>query len=276
MSATAESMITEERIAEFRDDGVTVLRGVFDDWIETLRRGVERNMADPGPYTKHYTPEGGSGRFFGDYCNWQRFEEYEDFVRHSPAGAIAGRLMGGTVARFFHEHVLVKEPGTLERTPWHHDLPYYGIDATRTCSLWIPLDEVPADVCAEFVAGSHRWGRTFLPRMFSGEDYIREDRHHEAIPDFDNRRDEFDIRRWSVAPGDAIAFHFLTVHGAPPNPSTRRRRAFAARFVGDDATYAERSGRTSPPFPGLVGRLRHGDPLDVPEFPVVWRADAVR
>jgi len=273
MSATSQPIVSDTSVEEFQTHGVTVLRGVFSEWIQTLQRGVERNLADPGPYTKGYTPEGGSGRFFGDYCNWQRIPEYEDFVRHSAAGAIAGRLMQSSQARFFHEHVLVKEPGTEERTPWHHDQPYYGIDGSKNCSLWIPLDAVPEDTCIEFVAGSHRWGRQFLPRMFSGEDYIRSDDDHEPIPDFDRHRDEYDIRTWAVEPGDAIAFHFLTVHGAPPNLSaSRRRRAFSARWVGDDATYAVRSGRTSPPFPELVGRLAHGDALDVPEFPLVWKA----
>ena len=271
MGTSSVTPVDDARIEEFQEHGVTLLRGVFDDWIDSLRHGVERNLEDPGPFTKGYTPQGGSGRFFGDYCNWQRFTEYEEFVRHSPAGAIAGQLMRSRHARFFHEHVLVKEPGTEERTPWHHDAPYYGIDATKSCSLWIPLDAVPEDTCVEFVAGSHRWGRTFLPRMFSGEDYIRADDEHEPIPDFDNHRDDYDIRTWAVQPGDAIAFHFLTVHGAPANLSaTRRRRAFSARFVGDDATWAVRSGRTSPPFPELTGRLAHGAPLDVPEFPIVW------
>jgi ectoine hydroxylase-related dioxygenase (phytanoyl-CoA dioxygenase family) len=273
MGTRSETRVKQSCIEEFQEQGVTVLRSVFDDWIETLRRGVERNLSAPGPYTKGYTPEGGSGRFFGDYCNWQRIPEYEDFVRHSCAGAIAGQLMRSRHARFFHEHVLVKEPGTEERTPWHHDGPYYGIETTKSCSLWIPLDPVPEDTCVEFVAGSHRWGRVFLPRMFSGEDYIRADDDHEPIPDFDHHREDYDIRTWSLAPGDAIAFHFLTVHGAPPNLSpTLRRRAFSARWVGDDATYAVRSGRTSPPFPELVGRLNDGDSLDVPEFPIIWEA----
>jgi len=271
MSTMPDPPVTSVQCEEFRVHGVTLLRDAFGDWIDRLRRGVERNLSDPGPYTKGYTKDGEPGKFFGDYCNWQRFAEYEDFVRHSPAGAIAGQLMQSRHARFFHEHVLVKEPGTEERTPWHHDQPYYGVDGTRNCSLWIPLDPVAEDTCPEFVAGSHRWGRRYLPRMFSGEDYIREDDDHEPMPDFDDHREDYDIRAWAMQPGDAIAFHFLTVHGAPPNLSGRRR-AFAARWVGDDATYAVRSGRTSPPFPELVGRLSHGDPLDVPEFPLIWQA----
>jgi ectoine hydroxylase-related dioxygenase (phytanoyl-CoA dioxygenase family) len=159
MSVASDPPISSEQVEEFQLHGVTVLRDLFGDWIDTLRRGVERNLADPGPYTKGYTKNGGPGKFFGDYCNWQRFAEYEDFVRNSQAGAVAGRLMQSRHARFFHEHVLVKEPGTEERTPWHHDQPYYGVDGTKTCSLWIPLDPVPEDTCVEFVAGSGRGTR---------------------------------------------------------------------------------------------------------------------
>jgi ectoine hydroxylase-related dioxygenase (phytanoyl-CoA dioxygenase family) len=72
-----------------------------------------------------------------------------------------------------------------------------------------------------------------------------------------------------MEPGDAIAFSFMTVHGAPANRSRSTRRAFSSRWLGDDARYAERSGRTSPPFPDLA--LKHGDPLEVAQFPLVHR-----
>ncbi|MDD1303384.1 hypothetical protein PT211_20710, partial [Klebsiella pneumoniae] len=41
-----------------------------------------------------------------------------------------------------------------------------------------------------------------------------------------------------------------------------------SRWVGDDASFADRGGVTSPPFPELT--LRDGDPLDSPLFPQVW------
>ena len=58
--------------------------------------------------------------------------------------AIAGALMQSRTVRFFHEHVLVKEPGASEATPLHHDDPYYCVDGDRNVSFWIPLDPVPA------------------------------------------------------------------------------------------------------------------------------------
>ena len=255
----------------FRRDGVVLLQGVFTDWIDRLREGVDRNMRNPGPFGRDYLEEGRAGRFFGDYCNWSRIDEYRDFLFHSPAPRIAAELMDSNNVRIFHEHVLVKEPGTDKITPWHHDQPYYCVDGKQVCSMWIPLDPVGIETCPEFVAGSHEWGRWFLPRKFSGIDYDHDDARLEPMIDIDGHRDEYDIRSWSLQPGDAIAFHFLTIHGAPANLSgSHRRRGFAARWLGDDAVYARRSGEVSPPFPGLEQRLRPGDPMDTEEFPLVF------
>ena len=263
--------IDDAIVERFRRAGVAHLDGAFTEWIEVLRAGVERNMRSPGPYTKEYEPEGSKGYFFGDYCNWARIPEYRDFVLHSPAAAMAARLMESRTARFFHEHVLVKEPETESRTPWHHDLPYYCIDGTQTVSFWTALDPVPRPICLELVVGSHRWGKSFLPKKFVGVDYEREGEALDTMPDIDARRGEFEIASFDMAPGDAIAFHFLTVHGAPGNASkSARRRAFAHRWVGDDVRFKLRGGEVSPPFPEAHRRLRDGDPLQGPEFPLVW------
>ena len=46
---------------------------------------------------------------------------------------------------------------------------------------------------------------------------------------------------------DCIVFHGLTIHGAPGNPSSqRRRRAISTTRLGDDTTYVERAGLVEP------------------------------
>ena len=148
-----------ETIAFFRTNGACVLRGAFTQWIEILRAGVARNLAEPSADVKIYQGEKGSGRFIGDYCNWDRIPEYHDFIFQSDAADIARQLMGTQTVRLFHEHVLVKEPGADVPTPWHQDQPYYCVDGTDTVSLWIPLDPVPRERTLEFVAGSQAWGK---------------------------------------------------------------------------------------------------------------------
>jgi ectoine hydroxylase-related dioxygenase (phytanoyl-CoA dioxygenase family) len=264
-------VLKDADIETFEKDGVLVMRGIFDDWIDTLCKGVEKNMRNPGPWGREYTQAGEPGRFFGDYCNWHRIGEYHDFLFNSEAPTLAAQLMQSNQVRVFHEHVLVKEPGTDKITPWHHDQPYYCVDGRQVCSMWIPLDPVPIETCPEFIAGSHQWGQWFIPRKFSGVDYDHKDKKLDSIPDINSQRDNYDIRSWELEPGDAIAFHSLTVHGAPSNQSARhRRRGFAARWLGDDAVYAQRSGEISPPFPGLEKRLSPGDAITGEEFPLVF------
>ena len=273
-NSTSETLVDPALAETFRRDGVVLLPGLFADWVEPLRKGIHHNMAEPGPDSRHYRndPEtDNSPQFFGDYCNWQRIEEYREFLMTSPAASVAGSLMGAREVRLFHEHVLVKEPGATTQTPWHHDQPYYCVDGHQTCSLWMPLDPVPRETAIEFVAGSHRWETWYRPERFDGSP-LNDGDGLAALPDIDANRNDYDIRGWAMEPGDAVAFSFLTLHGAPPNRSNRTsRRAFSSRWVGDDATFAVRGGVTSPPFREVD--LPHGAKLDHPAFPVVWRRD---
>jgi ectoine hydroxylase-related dioxygenase (phytanoyl-CoA dioxygenase family) len=271
MDQTTLPKLTEDEVAGYRHDGVLCLRGAFADWVEPLRRGVERNIAEPGPVATEHKLDDGKGRFFEDYCNWERIPEYRDFVLNSPSAAFVGQLTGSQRVQIFHEHVLVKEPGTTKATVWHHDLPYYCVQGHQNASIWLALDPVPRAVCPRFVAGSHLWGKLYYPRLFDdGSNYDYEDAGYETVPDIDAAPEDYEILSWELAPGDAIVFNFLTLHGAPGNASGSRRRGFATRWLGDDMRFAERYGTTSPPYPGIG--LGDGDPLREDWFPVVWRA----
>ncbi len=263
--------LDEATVAAFRTDGVVPVRGVFKEWIEPLRSGVGYNIENPGPFGRSYMGDGGGGRFLSDYCNWQRIPEYRDFIFNSPVAVLAAQLMGSREVRLFHEHVLVKEPQAGVATPWHQDAPYYCVQGPKTVSFWVPLDEVPRERTLEFIAGSHKGDRLFQPQYFNGK-ALNEGDGLDTLPDIDADRTAFDIRGWALSPGDAIAFDYRTVHGAPVNnsPSTQRR-AFSLRLVGDDARFVRLPGKaTSPPFPDLA--LKTGDRLDVPEFPVLLDA----
>lgn len=256
-------------VDEFRRDGATVVRGVVSaDTLAELADAVEQNMADPGPWANDYTPDGRTGRFFGDYVNWQRFGGYRHAALDGPLPRLAAALMGSTTTRFFHEHTLVKEPGTAEITPWHHDDPYYCIDGLQNVSLWVPLDPVPLEASMEFVAGSHRWNRRFVPRKFVDHTpYAAPDEGFELVPDIESDRADLQILCWAVEPGDLLAFHYRTLHAAPGTAgrTSHRRRAVSFRYVGDDAVLATRPWLHSPPFEPI----EPGAALDDDRFPLV-------
>lgn len=267
--------ISAADIKRFREDGAVALRGLLaPEWIERLRDGVEENLRAPGPMASSYTDEGKTGRYFGDYCNWDRIKAFRDVFFDSELAEAAARLMDSERAFVFHEHVLIKEPGTQEYTPWHQDQPYYVAAGEQTISFWVPLDPVSSAVCPHFLRGSHRSGQLYRPRYFKdGRDYGYDysDGRYVPVPDIDgdsaaNAR----MMCWDLEPGDAVAFHFRTLHNAPSNEMPARRRAVSFRMFGDDARYAERPGLPSPPYPEMGLELDDGDRLPLDWFPQVW------
>jgi ectoine hydroxylase-related dioxygenase (phytanoyl-CoA dioxygenase family) len=257
------------RHEDFQRDGAICVRGAFSpEDVALVEQGIERNLADPSDRALVASRPDDPGRFFEDFCNWQRIPEFEQFVRSSPAAEIAGELMGSERVRLFHDHLLVKEPGTRQKTPWHQDQPYYNVDGRQNCSVWMPVDPVDRESTVEFVAGSHR-GPWLMPRTFMDQEakWFPEGSLQE-LPDVDGERDAVRILAWELEPGDAVFFHMLTLHAA--GGATRRRRAFSVRFLGDDATHAPRAWKTSPEFPGLADELPAGAPMEHPLFPVVW------
>lgn len=261
----ADTTVTPDMVADFARDGAVRIPGLFAAHVEGLRAGVARNMAEPGPYAAENLHAGEAGRFFDDYCNWQRIPEFEAAIRDPDIVAAAAALMGSDRVQLFHDHVLVKEPGTSKPTPWHQDGPYYFVAGRQTVSFWAPLDPVEA-ASLRCVAGSHRWPRPVLPTRWLAEAaFYPEAGDFVPVPDPD--AEGMEVLEWALAPGDAVAFDFMTLHGARGNHGTSRRRAFSLRLVGDDARYTTRPGRTSPPFPGHG--MSNGDRLREDWFPVL-------
>lgn len=268
---SADRFITDAIVEAYARDGAVLIPGLLADRVAELQTTVAANMAAPSPFERSYSPADGSAPFFQDYCNWQRFPGYRAALFESAMGEAAARLMRSKSARIFHEHVLVKEPGNSMKTPWHQDQPYYLVEGRQSVSFWVPLDPVPREISVEYVAGSHRWGKDFRPQRFDGTALYQGDTA-EGVPDVEAKRQDLPVLGWAMQPGDAIAFDFRTLHGAPANATANRRRAISFRWVGDDARFARRQGRTSPPFPDLV--FEDGAPFDGPDFPVVWPQSA--
>ncbi len=246
--AMTHPLVSQAMIDDFQADGVVLVKGLFADHIETLRAGVAANMDEPGPYASENKKDGETGRFFDDYCNWSRIPQFREVIKTSPAAEVAADLMQSQSVQMFHDHVLVKEPGTSMATPWHQDGPYYFVDGQQNISFWSPLDPVK-QATLRCVAGSHRWEKEVLPtRWVSEEGFFPDEGQYMPIPDPD--AEGMKIVEFEMEPGDAVAFNYRTLHGARGNTSDSRRRAFSLRLVGDDARYVERPGRTSPPFPG--------------------------
>jgi ectoine hydroxylase-related dioxygenase (phytanoyl-CoA dioxygenase family) len=264
-------MIGEETIEHFQLNGAVCIRQLFQPQeIDTLRAGIDANLAALSPRAIVASAADDPGRFVEDFCNWQSNQHYRRFIFDSPLAETAARLMRSSTARLYHDHMLTKEPGTRQATPWHQDQPYYNIEGRQNVSFWIPVDPVNRESTLEFVAGSHL-GPWLMPRTFvdSQAKWFPEGTLAE-LPNIEGNRESFRLLGWDLQPGDAVCFHMLMLHAARGVTGGHRRRVFSVRFLGDDIRHAPRRWKTSPEFPGLTDELAPDAPMNHSLFPVLW------
>jgi Phytanoyl-CoA dioxygenase (PhyH) len=262
------NLLDPETLQSFQRDGAVLLRGVLTNMqVMQLEMGIEENLANLSPLGIIASEPDDPGRFVEDFCTWQNNFHYEHILKETALPYIARELMQSNSVRLYHDHLLVKEPGTRAPTPWHQDQPYYNVSGRQNVSFWIPVDPVPLESTLRFVAGSHE-GTWYMPRTFRDAQakWFPEGTLQE-LPAIDAQPEQFKQLAWALEPGDCIAFHMLALHASSGTPPGARRRVFSARYLGDDARHAVRPWRTSPPFEGLADRLADGAEMEDPLFP---------
>ena len=267
--------LSSQLISQFRTDGVVVIRQcVSDKWLEALADAVEADIASPGPFFHGYQSGNRQGRFHGNLRMWEHDATFREFCFTSLLPGLATQLLESQKINLLYDQLFVKESNTPNRTRWHNDQPYWAIRGWQVLSFWIALDPVTEDSGAlEFIPGSHRWDRWFQPESFGetqGQSRYEANPDYEPMPDIQLQREDYPLVSWDLEPGDAYAFHGLTVHGSGGNlKGYRRRRGYAVRYTGDDVVYDS--------SPGTNAHLRSenhsdGDLLDSERYPVVWPA----
>ena len=258
-------------VEAFERDGAVCLRAQLSpEQIELLRAGIDENLANLSPRAKVASARDDPGYFVEDFCNWQDNASYRQVIFDTGLASTAAQLMRSRTVRLYHDHMLTKEPGTRQRTPWHQDQPYYNIEGRQNVSMWIPVDPVSRESTLELVAGSHK-GPWLMPRTFldSQARWFPEGSLAD-LPNIDADRSAHRILGWALEPGDIVCFQMLTLHASAGVGATSRRRVFSVRFLGDDIRHAPRRWRTSPEFPGLIDELPAGAPMEHPLFPLLW------
>jgi ectoine hydroxylase-related dioxygenase (phytanoyl-CoA dioxygenase family) len=263
--------MTMDLVREFELNGVVCLRGLIgEDWRRRLAAAIERDLAQPGPHTHNFRSN--SGRFHGTSRLRESDADISDYVFNSPLPRLAAHFLNSRKINLLYDQIFVKEPGTEAPSPWHQDHGVWPIKGRKVMSFWVALDPVTlANGGLEWIAGSHGWGRIFQPRTMGGRIY-EPNPDFEPMPDIDGERQKYQIVSWDLQPGDALAFHSLTIHGAQGNKTaSTRRRACSVRYTGDDVVYDPRPSTMNE----LVNpALKAGDPLDSDLFPVVWCGDS--
>ena len=114
-----EGDVEPDVISCFQEDGAVLMKGLFSDWVDTLRAGLERNMESPLNYAFpcDSTPAGAPGKYFDSYCNWLLIPEYFEFVTRSSAASVAGQLMNANEVQFFSRSRVLQRAGYSAGNP---------------------------------------------------------------------------------------------------------------------------------------------------------------
>ncbi len=262
--------LSPEQKIEFQQNGVILLPQIISKyWQARLIEAIEQDIKSPGPYCHGYTVNG-DGIFHGNMRLWETDSEFKDYCFESILPSLAAQLMDSQEVSLFYDQLFVKEPGTNAPTRWHNDQPYWSVRGWDVMSFWLALDPTNQQTGAlEFVKGSHKWNQWFQPEPFAeGGDKYEKNPEYLKMRDIDAEKDQLEMLSWDMQPGDVVAFHGLTVHGAQGNSSTdTRRRGYTVRYCGDDAHYYTGPG-TNESLRNPM--LKHGDPLFSSQHPKVW------
>lgn len=281
--------VTDEEIEAFWRDGVVCLRQVLPrHWVEAMAGPVEEALVsaattDLSSFGDDLEANAGAvrvvdedvraagiprGHFKAGTDHWCVQPEFLEFATRSPLGPIVSGLLRSDRVWLYEDSVLVKEPGTEEKTAFHQDMAYFHLDGDLVCTTWVPLDPVTAATGAvRFVAGSHRDRTRYRPNLFVTTMALP-DTEGADVPDYDERVGDARIISFDTEPGDITVHHARTIHGAYANSSaTRRRRAISVRYAGDGTVFSPRPGAFPKPHHAL---LREGQPLDAAACPLAW------
>lgn len=259
----------------FACDGVVCLRNVVPAAVvEEMRLASIAFMNEGnGRAREGVATAASSGRFFSAAFCGKTDPAFADFAAGSVLPRVAAQLMGSEQVRFYYDQLFIKEPGAGAPTAWHNDLPYWPLLGEDIVSLWVALTPVSrATSGVQYVAGSHRWD-TMFRAITPDNDPAFTDPNLSPCPDYSDPATAGDlpVLTWDMEPGDVLAHHPLTVHGASGNASlTQLRIGLSIRYLGDDVRWDPR--RFVMKLPVEPNVAAGAFPADDLAFPVVYSA----
>ena len=237
-------IITNLEIEKFQSMGIVFLPNMFETkWIEKLKEGVQKNIDFPSNNMRIWDRYDKDKITLYDNDNWQRIEEYKNFIFEGPSKEIACSLLETSKVNFFFDAIFSRSKGVKFQTPWHQDEPYWTVEGINTVSFWMPLVPVEKKSALCFVPYSHKWTNNFQQKDFStlnpdnqsNVDSVNFQSEWETFPDINNNLDSYMISSWDMKPGDCVAFNGRTIHGGSGNLNPDYDLIiFNTKWLGDD------------------------------------------
>lgn len=287
MNTAMQRDILQSECDTYHREGVVHLPGMFgSDWIERLKTGLLSNCDNPTHRSRVWDRDEEGRTMFYDSQAWQQVDEYQDFIFHSPAAAIAGKIMGSQEINFYFDAVFVRSPGSQFQTPWHQDEPYWSVEGYDTCTLWMPLVPVKRENALAFVPGSHRQDSVYSQYNFGNlnpdglknvdqVDFTGIDAA--TFPKIDENPEAFGVTSFDMQPGDCLAFNSRIMHGGSGKlDQDTELRVFTTKWLGDDVRIKFRECGMDPDHSAIMTEhgLKPGDRPGTDLYPRIWSRSA--
>ncbi|SNS35191.1 Ectoine hydroxylase-related dioxygenase, phytanoyl-CoA dioxygenase (PhyH) family [Streptosporangium subroseum] len=216
----------------FDDNGFVKLPGVLDaGTIAAYEPEITSKVVELNTQHLPLAERDTYGKAFLQVTNlWRHSDLVREFVFSPRLARIAAELLGVAGVRLYHDQALYKESGG-GITPWHADQYYWPLATDRTVTVWVPLQETPAEMGPlAFAAGSHRfeYGRD-LPISDESERELQQGLAEQNFPPV-----ETPYRLGEVS------YHLgWTFHHAAPNRSGVPRRVMTVIYMDADITVSQ-------------------------------------
>ncbi len=261
-----EYELSAENVAQYRQDGHIVLRGVASaaeiaNYRQAIIEAVKNYSTESRPLRERDT----YGKAFLQVPNlWTKDSTVRQFVMAKGFGKIAAELMGVDAVRVYHDQALFKEAGG-GYTPWHQDKFYWPLDTEHTLTIWRPLVSIQRDMGPlQFVSKSHKEGYLGdFPISDESERYFQDLLEERGLDISENPE---------MNAGDASFHHGWTLHRALANISSEMREVMTIIYFADGTRVLRsdselHAGEIDAWLPGLQA----GNLVDTSLNPVVYR-----
>ncbi len=224
---TSEYQVGADQIAQYQRDGHILLRGVLSrEEINQFRPIIESAVRCYSAETRPLAERDTYGKAFLQVMNlWTKDPGVEHLVHSRRLAQIACRLMGVQGVRLYHDQALFKEPGG-GYTPWHQDQTYWPLETTHTITIWIALQDIPAEVGSmRFASGSHRHHWINQARISDASEAFFD----EYIQAHGLTKHEYG----AMQAGDVTFHSGWTLHQAKGNPTSAMRQVMTIIYMED-------------------------------------------
>lgn len=216
----------------FEKQGFIKLKNVLDaETIAAYEPEITSKVIELNTQHLPLEERGTYGKAFLQVTNlWRHSEQVRQFVFSRRLAKIAADLLGVSGVRLYHDQALYKEAGG-GITPWHADQYYWPLASDRCVTVWVPLQETPADMGPlSFASGSQYFE--------FGRDLNISD-ESEAALQVALAEQKFDIVETPFELGEVSYHRGWTFHRASENVSSTPRRVMTVIYIDADMTVAQ-------------------------------------